>query len=115
MGSKLLTQMDDSDSSLRLRLQNMVQTFGEKVLETPELQDQINVWLNEATVYIVTHYRDEIGQIVSDTVKGWDPEVTSQRVELQVGRDLQFIRINGTLVGGIVGLLIYLFTKHAMV
>jgi len=115
LGSKLHSQMGDSESNLHQRLQTAVQSFGQKVLEEPELQEQINIWLNEATLYMVTHYRDEISQIITDTVKAWDPEVTSQRVELQVGRDLQFIRINGTLVGGFVGLLIYIFSHHVMV
>ena len=49
----------------------------------------------------------EIGDLIAQTVAGWDPEATSRRFELAVGRDLQFVRINGTLVGGLVGLLIY--------
>jgi uncharacterized membrane-anchored protein YjiN (DUF445 family) len=48
-----------------------------------------------------------VGHLIAQTVSAWDPEETSRRIELLVGRDLQFIRINGTLVGGLVGLLIY--------
>src|SRR5207302_1325273 len=52
-------------------------------------------------------YRHEIGDLIPQTFAGWDPEATSRRFELAVGRDLQFVRINGTLVGGLVGLAIY--------
>jgi uncharacterized membrane-anchored protein YjiN (DUF445 family) len=52
-----------------------------------------------------------VGQLIAQTVSSWDPEETSRRIELLVGRDLQFIRINGTLVGGMVGLLIYTVTR----
>jgi len=55
----------------------------------------------------VEQHRHEVGQLIAHTVSAWDPEETSRRIELQVGRDLQFIRINGTLVGGMVGLVLY--------
>jgi uncharacterized membrane-anchored protein YjiN (DUF445 family) len=55
----------------------------------------------------VRHYRDELTTLITDTVDRWDAEETSRKVELQVGRDLQFIRINGTVVGSLAGLAIY--------
>ncbi|MDH3588149.1 MAG: DUF445 domain-containing protein, partial [Gammaproteobacteria bacterium] len=56
-------------------------------------------------------YRGEISSVISETVRAWDPSATSRRIELYVGRDLQFIRINGTLVGGFAGLTIYSLIK----
>ncbi len=56
---------------------------------------------------MVTHYSREITTIITDTVERWDAEETSRKIELQVGRDLQFIRINGTVVGALAGLAIY--------
>jgi len=96
MSEYLLKEIDNPESALRQKIESGVQSFGQAILATPELQAQINTWLNDATLYVVTNYRDEISHIITDTVKSWDAEVTSQRVELQVGRDLQFIRINGT-------------------
>src|SRR2546429_330793 len=61
----------------------------------------------DLTATAVERYRHEIGDLIAQTVAGWDPEATSRRFELAVGRDLQFVRINGTLVGGLVGLAIY--------
>ena len=61
----------------------------------------------DATIYAVDRYGTELTRIISDTVDRWDGKETAERVELQVGRDLQFIRINGTLVGGLIGMLIH--------
>ena len=71
------------------------------------MQTWINDWLSDAIVVIVDRNREQISTLISDTVQSWDGEDTSRRVELAIGRDLQFIRINGTLVGGLVGLLIH--------
>jgi uncharacterized membrane-anchored protein YjiN (DUF445 family) len=59
----------------------------------------------------VEQYRHEVAALIETTVSAWDPEDTTRKIELQIGRDLQFIRINGTLVGGLVGLLIYTFSQ----
>ena len=60
------------------------------------------------TTRLQERYQSEVGQLIAQTVSSWDPDVTSQRIELSIGKDLQFIRINGTLVGGLVGLAIFL-------
>jgi len=61
----------------------------------------------------VRDHRHEFGQLIANTVSAWDPEMTSRRIELAVGRDLQFVRINGTVVGGLVGLLLYIGARLA--
>jgi uncharacterized membrane-anchored protein YjiN (DUF445 family) len=90
---------------------------GLSALATAALDDQallekIDGWIITAVLKVVEQHRGEVGQLIAQTVSAWDPDETSRRIELQVGRDLQFIRINGTLVGGLVGLLIYTAT-HA--
>ena len=60
---------------------------------------------------MVTTYGDEITTVITDTVDRWDGDEAARRIELHVGRDLQFIRINGTLVGGLAGLLIYTISQ----
>ena len=85
-----------------------VVSLGETMLEDPELLAKVDGWLLDATLYVVEQYRTEVGQFIADTVRGWDPEDTSRKIELAVGRDLQFIRINGTIMGALVGLLLYL-------
>jgi uncharacterized membrane-anchored protein YjiN (DUF445 family) len=62
---------------------------------------------------VVEQYRPEVSALIARTVEGWDATAASEKIEVQVGRDLQFIRINGTLVGGLVGLVLYLITAMA--
>jgi uncharacterized membrane-anchored protein YjiN (DUF445 family) len=71
------------------------------------LLEKIDGWVIGAVLRVVEQHRHEAGQLIAQTVSAWDPEETSRRIELLVGRDLQYVRINGTLVGGLVGLLIY--------
>jgi uncharacterized membrane-anchored protein YjiN (DUF445 family) len=62
---------------------------------------------------VVEHYRSEVSDLIATTVDRWDGDATARKMELQVGRDLQFIRINGTLVGGLAGLVIHTLS-HAL-
>jgi uncharacterized membrane-anchored protein YjiN (DUF445 family) len=80
-------------------------------LEDEALLEKVDGWVIGAVLSVVEQHRHEVGQLIAQTVSAWDPEETSRRIELLVGRDLQFIRINGTLVGGLVGLIIYSVTQ----
>jgi uncharacterized membrane-anchored protein YjiN (DUF445 family) len=80
-------------------------------LEDPALLAKLDDWVIGAVLRVIEQHRHEVGQLIAHTVSAWDPEETSRRIELQVGRDLQFVRINGTLVGGMVGLVLYTLTK----
>ena len=84
---------------------------GNAVLNDPELLAKVNGWITDGVLYVVEQARDEVGQLIAQTVAEWDPYATSRKIELQIGKDLQYIRINGTLVGGLVGLLIYSITR----
>jgi uncharacterized membrane-anchored protein YjiN (DUF445 family) len=81
--------------------------FGQTILNNEFLLEKIDHWVHEGAVYLVTEYGHEVETLIAYTISKWDAEETSRRIELQVGKDLQFIRINGTLVGGLVGLLIH--------
>jgi uncharacterized membrane-anchored protein YjiN (DUF445 family) len=81
-------------------------------LDDEALLEKIDGWMIGAVLRVVEQHRHEVGHLIAHTVSAWDPTETSRRIELLVGRDLQFIRINGTLVGGLVGLLLYTMT-HA--
>jgi uncharacterized membrane-anchored protein YjiN (DUF445 family) len=80
-------------------------------LDDEALLEKIDGWVIGAVLRVVEQHRHEVGHLIAQTVSSWDPQETSRRIELLVGRDLQFIRINGTLVGGLVGLLIYTATR----
>jgi uncharacterized membrane-anchored protein YjiN (DUF445 family) len=81
--------------------------LADTVLADPRLLAAVDRWIVDALVHAVDQYRHEIAHLIEHTVGQWDPDVTSEKIELQIGRDLQFIRINGTLVGGLVGLVLY--------
>ncbi|HWH28982.1 MAG TPA: DUF445 domain-containing protein, partial [Mycobacteriales bacterium] len=103
----LLDAAEDPSSALRQRVRDGLVAFGRRLDADAELRAKIDGWLGDAAGYVVRHYAREITTLITDTVERWDAEETSRKVELQVGRDLQFIRINGTVVGALAGLVIY--------
>jgi len=106
--SYLNSALNDSDSPIRVGLERELRIIGQKLQEDSEVSERLNGWLRELITYLVETYRQPLSEIVSDTIEQWDPTATAERIELYIGRDLQFIRINGTLVGGLVGVIIYL-------
>jgi uncharacterized membrane-anchored protein YjiN (DUF445 family) len=103
----ILDAAADPSSALRTRVRDGLVSFGSRLSADAELRAKLDGWLADAAGYVVRHYRREITTLITDTVSRWDAEETSRKVELQVGRDLQFIRINGTVVGALAGLVIY--------
>lgn len=101
----------DPDSELRRRMTFSLGQLGQRLRDDPELQGKVDRWVASAGGYLVANYRHEVANMISTTVERWDAESTSRRLELQVGRDLQFIRINGTVVGGLAGLLIHVLSE----
>jgi uncharacterized membrane-anchored protein YjiN (DUF445 family) len=107
----LLDAAEDPSSELRIRVREGLRSWGRRLASEPIMQSKVDGWLEGAAVYVVSHYRDEITTLITDTVERWDAEETSRKIELQVGRDLQFIRINGTVVGALAGVLIHLLSQ----
>ncbi len=103
----LLEAAEDPSSELRRRVRDGLVTLGLRLVGDAELRSKVDTWLEGAAGYLVSNYRGEITTLITDTVQRWDAEETSRKVELQVGRDLQFIRINGTVVGALAGLAIH--------
>jgi uncharacterized membrane-anchored protein YjiN (DUF445 family) len=103
----LLGAVDDPDSELTVKFKAAVRDFGSRLVSEPELAGKVNAWIGDAAAYLVRTYRSDIAGVITDTVARWDAEETSQKIELQVGKDLQFIRINGTVVGALAGLAIF--------
>jgi uncharacterized membrane-anchored protein YjiN (DUF445 family) len=96
---------------LAATLERSVAAIGAWIDHDQTARDTINRWVRQLVLSTVVPHRDEIGTYVSDVVVRWDSETLVRRLELQVGKDLQFIRINGTVVGGLVGLLLFVVTK----
>jgi uncharacterized membrane-anchored protein YjiN (DUF445 family) len=103
----------DEGSDLRKRLVLGVSSFGRRLADDPALQETVDRYVQDGAAHLVTSYRDEVATVISETIDRWDGREASRRIELHVGRDLQFIRINGTVVGGLVGVLIHALTLLA--
>jgi len=95
------------ESELRARMTVLISNFGSKVVGDPRLRETIDSAIENATTHLVDRYRDEIAAVITDTVARWDAGDTAKKIELQVGRDLQFIRVNGTIVGALAGIAIH--------
>lgn len=105
--ASLVTAAEDPDSDLRRRLEQIALTTGERLRTDPELRRTVDTWVGNLAAHLAERSGSEVASLIATTVERWDADETSRRLELQVGRDLQFIRINGTLVGGLVGLIIH--------
>jgi len=103
----LIESARNPDAALAGQLGDALGELGRALREDKKLQLQVNRFARRTAVGIATRYGDKIVQLVSETVKRWDTETVTGRIENAVGRDLQFIRVNGTLVGGLVGVAIH--------
>jgi uncharacterized membrane-anchored protein YjiN (DUF445 family) len=103
----LLKSARDPDAALAGKFGEALRQLGETLQTEPRLKRAINQFARRAAGGLVASYGDGIVKLVSETVRNWDARTVSDRLENAVGRDLQYIRINGTLVGGLVGLVIH--------
>nr|WP_306363218.1 DUF445 family protein [Nocardia sp. CC227C] len=103
----ILESAEDPNSTLRRKVADNVQQLGQRLVDEPGMSERVDGWVERGTRYLVSNYGQEVATLVSDTVARWDAEEASRKIELQAGRDLQFIRINGTVVGSLAGLAIY--------
>jgi uncharacterized membrane-anchored protein YjiN (DUF445 family) len=87
------------------------ETIGRYLDENETVKEQINIWLRRAAIQLLLPRRAVIGTFISEVVTGWDTTTLIDKLELQIGKDLQYIRINGTLVGGFAGLIIYTVSR----
>ena len=110
----LLTALADPDSGLRRRAASAVADIGRRLATEPALQARVDGWVTDAAVFLVDRYRHDIASIITDTVEKWDAAETTEKIELMVGRDLQYIRLNGTVVGALAGLAIFA-VAHALI
>ncbi|GHE28044.1 DUF445 domain-containing protein [Streptomyces capitiformicae] len=109
--SMIVAAAEDERSELRLRVRASLLSLGTRLTTEPSAQAKVDKWLEGAAVHVVTTYRGEITSLITETIAGWDAEHTTRKIEANIGRDLQFIRINGTVVGSLAGLLIYTVSR----
>ncbi|NCU10688.1 MAG: DUF445 domain-containing protein [Sphingomonadaceae bacterium] len=103
----MLVRLRRPEGQMGGQLGEALAELGRHLRDDPALQHQINRFARRTVVGLSVRYGDQIVRLVSETVKRWDAETVTARIEGAVGRDLQFIRINGTLVGGLVGVIIH--------
>jgi len=103
----LREQAADPESALRGRIADGVQALGRRLCEDEALRTKAEEMIQEGVAFFAEHFHDELAELISGTVERWDASETSEKLELLLGRDLQWIRINGTVVGGLAGLVIH--------
>ncbi|MCD0467909.1 DUF445 domain-containing protein [Flavobacterium sp. ENC] len=95
------------ESSIKNNISGLIQSFGNGLREDAVMIDKINNFIKNDLLSVLLNNKKVIGDLISSTVKSWDGKEVSEKLELEIGKDLQYIRINGTLVGGLIGIVIY--------
>jgi uncharacterized membrane-anchored protein YjiN (DUF445 family) len=103
----LLEAIETPDSAVRTRAVRALTDFGGRLAADAALQTRLDAMAQDAAAFLVERYGHELTTVITDTIERWDGREAARRIELHVGRDLQFIRVNGTIVGGLAGLAIY--------
>jgi uncharacterized membrane-anchored protein YjiN (DUF445 family) len=103
----LIGSLGDETGLLRTRAKQEIERFGHRLIDDESLSTRVDLSISNMAAYAVNNYGSEVATIISATVNRWDGKETADRIELHVGRDLQFIRSNGTVVGGLAGIVIH--------
>ncbi|MBF0597834.1 DUF445 domain-containing protein [Faecalibacter rhinopitheci] len=109
--TNLTESFAQEDSTLQKYAQKNIQKLSHNLNENQEMIQKINGWIRHFLYRMILRNVNEVETLISNTVGDWEGKDLSEKLELEVGKDLQYIRINGTLVGGLVGLLIYSITQ----
>jgi len=109
--ASLIRAARNPDAAMAGKLGEVIKSVGASLEGDPRLRRAINQFARRAVAGMAASYGSSIVKLVSETVRGWDARTVTDRLEGAVGRDLQYIRINGTLVGGSVGLALHLLDK----
>ena len=112
VSTTLIDQLNDPESFLRQKITAKVKELAHRLLEDSEFLAQANALVDKAARYAVEKFAPEMIAIIPETIKRWDAEEASHNIELMVGKDLQFIRLNGTIVGSLAGLVIFAINHH---
>jgi uncharacterized membrane-anchored protein YjiN (DUF445 family) len=103
----LTSSLADPQGAVRARMLTEVSAFATRLGSDTALRERLDGLAADAAVFVVDRYGAELTSVITQTIERWDGKEAAERIELHVGRDLQFIRINGTVVGGLVGLVIH--------
>lgn len=107
----VINDLESTNSHIQLYLKKTIRELIANLQNDTGMQEKINYWARYNAYKVILKNTKKAGTLISNTVGNWEGKELSNKLELEVGKDLQFIRINGTLVGGLVGLLIYAITQ----
>jgi len=107
----LLAELSGETSAVRTYFVRMIDDFARSLEQDEQLRSRIDAWVRATAYKYILRNTRAVGDLIRNTVGNWEGRELSQKLELEVGKDLQFIRVNGTIVGGLVGLLIYAVTQ----
>jgi uncharacterized membrane-anchored protein YjiN (DUF445 family) len=106
----VIADLGHEQSALRDALTKMLATLGKRISREPAIRHKLNAWWLALVRELVVRYGRQFSALITEVVKGWNANEVSQKIEAEIGRDLQFVRINGTFVGGMVGVLLHAAT-----
>ncbi|CAA9491523.1 MAG: probable membrane protein STY4873, partial [uncultured Sphingomonas sp.] len=106
--SAIIAAARNPDAVMAGKLGEVLRSMGTTLERDPRIRGAVNQFVRRAVAGMAASYGGSIVKLVSDTIRGWDARTITSRLEQAVGRDLQYIRINGTLVGGLVGLVLHM-------
>lgn len=109
--SSLREDIQGADSAIGGWMREVMQSATGALLHDHELRERLNDWMRDVVEEAVKSHQRDVGSMIAETVRNWDTETVTRRIEQQVGEDLQYIRINGTVIGGLVGLTIYVISR----
>jgi uncharacterized membrane-anchored protein YjiN (DUF445 family) len=107
----ILKDLTDPGSAIRARIKDIIRAIYFGTLTDAHVRQRLNRWIQQAVINTVSRHRNEIGNIIAEKVQKWDTRTMTRKLELEVGKDLQYIRINGTVIGGLIGLLIHVVSR----
>jgi uncharacterized membrane-anchored protein YjiN (DUF445 family) len=115
LGRQIVAELDAivarQDESIVAALEAALLGLGEHIRENQRMQRLLNRWVRRAVLRVLAPRRADIGTYISNVVAQWSAASLAQRLELQIGADLQYIRINGTVIGGLIGLVLFMVSK----
>jgi len=107
----ILEDVASPNSKISVHIVNFTSEFATNLLEDKAVRDKLDAWLRNGILDLVDTYKNEAGKTIERTVQGWDSQEVTRKLELEIGRDLQFIRLNGTVIGGLVGLSLHVISR----
>jgi len=107
---RVIADLGHEQSALRDALTSMLASLGKRISREPAIRHKLNAWWLALVRELVVRYGRQFSALITEVVKGWNANEVSQKIEAEIGRDLQFVRINGTFVGGMVGVLLHAAT-----